>query len=114
MPTTTKEPFPPVVSYRNDLLERIRQSSDWGAGYLSAALQEGDDVFLVALKDVVDARGGVSTLAKNTGLHRVSLHRLLSGKGNPRLQNLSKILAALNIQLALAPKAPAKRRAKAS
>lgn len=51
--------------------------------YLEAAL-EGDDprVFLMALKDVAEAYGGLAKLAKTTGLNRENLYRMLSG-GQP-------------------------------
>jgi len=113
MRTTSKEKFSPAVSYRTDLLDRIRRSPNQGLAYLQAAWEDGYDVFLVALKDVVDARGGISRLARQTGLHRVSLHGALSKAGNPRLANLSKILDALGIRLTVARKGAPKRRKKA-
>lgn len=113
MRTIKRGSYSPSVPHRDWALDRIKRSPDHGLGYLQAAWEDGYATFLVALKDVVDARGGISTLARKTGLHRVSLHTMLSKAGNPRLENLSKILAALDIRLTLAPKAPAKRRAKA-
>jgi len=113
MRTTSKGRVSSTISYRDDLLERIRRSPDLGAGYLNAALAEAPKVFLIALKDVVDAQGGVSRLAKKTGMHRVSLHSLLSAKGNPRLDNLNRILDALNIRLTMAPKIESRKRKKA-
>ncbi|MFI5400085.1 MAG: DNA-binding protein [SAR324 cluster bacterium] len=95
------------------MVRRLRKDPKLGPGYLSGAWQEGPEAFLVALKDVVDAQGGVTRLAKKTGLHRVSLHTLLSAKGNPRLNNLSRILNALNVRLTLAPKAAPRRKKKA-
>jgi probable addiction module antidote protein len=77
-------------------------------------LEEAPDVFLIALKDVVDAQGGVTKLAKKTGMHRVSLHTLLSAKGNPRLDNLTRILAALGIRLTMTSVVERKRRKKVS
>jgi len=102
-----------TVSYREDMIAWLKQVPDGGLGYLTAAWEDSPDTFLIALKDVVDPRGGVTKLAKKTGLHRVSLHTMLSKAGNPRLDNLGKILAALNIRLTLAPIPPAKRCAKA-
>jgi probable addiction module antidote protein len=99
--------------YREYLLERLRKSSDGGAGYLSAALEEGAGAFLVAIRDVVDARLSVSRLASKTGLHRVSLHTALSKRGNPRMDSLERVLGALNLRLAVVP-VEKRRKAKAS
>jgi len=53
-------------------------------------------VFLLALKDVIDAREiTIVELAKETGLSRENIHRMLSMKGNPNWQNINKILSAL-------------------
>jgi probable addiction module antidote protein len=113
MRTTSNSTRKLTVSYRDELIKWIKLDPKKGAGYLNAAWEEGPDAFLVALKDVVDAKGGITKLAKKTGMHRVSLHGVLSKAGNPRLQNLSRILDALNMRFTLAPKTVAKRRAKA-
>jgi probable addiction module antidote protein len=91
-------------NYKEDLLERL-QDQEYAAAYLSAALADEDPkVFLVALKDVTDARGeGVAKLAKKTHLNRESLYRTLSERGNPRLNNLCLILEALGLHLSITP-----------
>ena len=73
------------------------------AGYLNAALKEGDkELFLLALRNVAEARlGGMSKLAEATGLNRESLYRMLSGKGNPELRSLDRLLHALGLKLAV-------------
>ena len=75
------------------------------AEYLNAALEDGEpEVFLLALRDVVDSRGGMSKLAASTSLNRENLYRMLSRKGNPELFSLSTILSAVGIRLAVEPK----------
>lgn len=71
------------------------------AGYLNAALEEGDkELFLIALRNVSKARlGGMSQLAEATGLNRESLYRMLSGKGNPELKSLDRLLHALGLKI---------------
>lgn len=88
--------------YKEDLLERL-QDQEYAAAYLNAALLDADPkVFLIALKDVTDARGeGVAELAKKTHLNRESLYRTLSERGNPRLNNLCLILEALGLHLSI-------------
>jgi probable addiction module antidote protein len=83
------------------------------AAYLTAAAEDEDPrVFLIALGDVIAARGGVSAIARKAGLNRGNLHRMLSGGGFPRLDNLARLLAAtgLRINLVPLPVSPAKKR----
>jgi probable addiction module antidote protein len=74
------------------------------AGYLTAALAEGEAAFLVAIKDVAEARGGITPLAQRTLLNREGLYDMLSDKGNPRLSSLSAIIDALDMQLQVIPR----------
>ena len=73
------------------------------AGYLNVALEDGDkELFLIALRNVAEARlGGMSKLAEATGLNRESLYRMLSGKGNPELKSLGKLLHALGLRISV-------------
>jgi probable addiction module antidote protein len=69
------------------------------AAYLNAALDDGSpEVFLLALRDVAEARG-MAKLAGETGLNRESLYRMLSGRGNPRLSSLASLLKSLRLEL---------------
>jgi probable addiction module antidote protein len=73
------------------------------ARYLDAALEEGDErVLLAALRDAAEAVGGMSELARRTGLSRESLYRALSERGNPRWSTLVAILRALGVRLSVA------------
>lgn len=91
-----------TASYRDDLIEELRTEPENAVGYLNAALEEGHEAFLVALRDVVDARIGMSGLADRADLNREALYRALSEEGNPRLITLEKVLGALGLQLAVA------------
>jgi probable addiction module antidote protein len=73
------------------------------ASYLNTAMEDGDkELFLLALRNVAEARlGGMSKLAEATGLNRESLYRMLSGKGNPELKSLDKLLHALGLKIAV-------------
>ncbi len=73
--------------------ERLKNDPDFAVEYLNASLEEGQEEFLLALKDVIDSiEGTVSEIAKQADLHRVTLHRILSEKGNPTLSNIGAIL----------------------
>jgi probable addiction module antidote protein len=63
---------------------------------------EYEETFLVALKDVVMAYGGVAKIAKASGLNRESLYKVLSRGGNPEVNTLRKILAALKMKIVFA------------
>ncbi len=88
--------------YKEGLLERLKDPQE-AAAYLDAALEDGDtEVFLLALRDVAEARlGGMTTLAQQTGLNRETLYRTLSEKGNPELASLDKLLHAVGLRLAV-------------
>lgn len=74
-------------------------------GYLNAALDDDDPrVFLLALRDVTEAHGGMSKIARTCKLNRESLYRMLSKKGNPSLESLSKLLSSMGFRLAVEKK----------
>lgn len=92
-------------SYQTELLEALKDPQE-AAHYLSAALEEGDrERFLLALRNVVEARGGMGRLAEGTRLNRESLYRMLSAKGNPELHSLEAVLQGLGLRLAIEPAA---------
>ena len=86
----------------DDLLMAMLKDKGRSASYLNAAIEDGDHRgFLVALRNVVQARGGVGQVARQSGLNRESLYRTLSEKGNPSLASLSLLLGAVGIRLTL-------------
>ena len=76
---------------------------DQAAKYLTACHEEGPDVFLQGLRDVVEAQGGMTRAARLAGLKRESLYRQLSPRGNPSLSSLNAVLTALGLKLCFAP-----------
>jgi probable addiction module antidote protein len=89
--------------WRESVQEAIRDPEE-AAAYLNAAAEQGDSrAFLIALKDVIDVHGGVSTLARKTRLNRGNLYRMLSGRGFPRLDNLSRVLEASGLAITIRP-----------
>lgn len=100
----------PTKSYRNELLKHLKDPRE-AAEYLNACLEDSEEIFLLGLRDVVEARGGVGGLSRTTELNRENLYRSLSRKGNPKLSSLSSILEAVGIQLQFAPMRKQKRAA---
>ena len=89
----------PSVSYKEGLLEDLKDPKE-AAAYLDAALEEGDsDTFLLALRDVAEVKGGMAKLAEQSNLNRESLYRMLSEKGNPQLSSLFSVLKSLGLKL---------------
>jgi len=72
------------------------------AAYLNEVLEEEDPkLLMLALRNVADARGGISALSEQTGLNRESLYKTLSGNRNPRIETINTILHALNLRLSV-------------
>lgn len=73
--------------------------------FLNAALEENDnETFLLALRSVAQAKGGVKKLAEITGLNRESLYKVMSAKGNPHYETMSNIINGLGYQFTIVPK----------
>lgn len=88
-------------SYHEDLIESLRDPREAEA-YLNAALEEEDpELFLLALRNVAEAQGGVAQLAEKAKLNRESLYKMLSERGNPELRSLDALLHALGFRLAV-------------
>jgi len=86
-----------------DLLHERLTDPEYASGYLSACAEEGQDVFLLGLRDVGEALGGMGQLAEDAALNRESLYRMLSQEGNPRLSSLLTVLSAFGMQLKCVP-----------
>ena len=88
-------------NYRDVLLESLTDPEE-AREYLNAALEdENPEVFLLALKDIVDANSSMTQLAQATGRNRESLYKTLSEKGNPQLNSIRSILSNLGFKLAI-------------
>jgi probable addiction module antidote protein len=95
--------------YRDELLRSLKDPEE-AAHYLNACLEDEDPrVFLLALRDVADAHGGMRALSGQTNLNRESLYRMLSKRGNPSLGSLAAVLQAIGLRLAVQA-GPEKRR----
>lgn len=94
-----------MTDYRETLLKDLENPKE-AAAYLNAALEQGEEeYFLVALRNVAEARGGLRRISGKARLNRQSLYRTLSKAGNPELKSLGNILDALGMKLAVEPKA---------
>ena len=83
--------------------ERVKRDPAFAKALLDEALTlflngEPDTARLV-LRDLVNATVGFERLANATGKPSKSLHRMLSRKGNPSMDNLAVIVSALRKRL---------------
>ena len=90
-----------LKNYKADLLKRLG-NPEYAADYLAQVLAAKDsEAFLIALKDVVEARGGVGNLAGQVGIKRPSLYKILSKHGNPTLETMQEILKPLGLRVSV-------------
>ena len=90
---------------RYDSAEYLKTPADI-AEYLIAAFEEaGDDAAYMAHVIGVAARahGGMTKLAKQTGISRAGLHKALSKDGNPSFDTIVKTMRALGVRLVPQP-----------
>jgi DNA-binding phage protein len=89
--------------FRETIAKRVRRDPD----FAKALLDEAATLFLngepqlarLILRDLVNATVGFEGLAIATAKPAKSLHRMLSEKGNPSMDNLAAILRALRERL---------------
>ncbi len=89
---------------RKELLLKSLQNKKEAQAYLQASLnayQQDDnkEALLLALRNLAQAQGGMTSIAKKANMNREALYRTLSSRGNPTLTNFGKILGALGFQL---------------
>lgn len=77
---------------------------DYAAGYLIACLEEGEAVFLLGVRDVVEVQGEIRVLASKASLNRENFYDMFSQKGNPRLSSLTLVLDELGLGVKFCPK----------
>jgi probable addiction module antidote protein len=91
---------PTTAKYEAGLKASLEDPEE-AAAYLNAALEENDqEVFLLALRDIAEARG-FSRVAQDASLNRENLYRMLSPAGNPQLSSLKTLLHSLGLRLAV-------------
>lgn len=88
----------------DDFLKKELQDTRVAAEYLNAACESGSlEEFLVALRNVAQAHGGLGELSTQTKLNRQSLYKMLSEDGNPTLGSLLPLLKAMGLSLTFSP-----------
>ena len=85
-----------IRDHKAAIIERLKTDEKYRKAYLNEALNEDEPVVVLSmLRDVVEATRGFTKLAKETGLARQSLYKVLSEKGNPEFGSVWKIVRIL-------------------
>jgi len=95
--------MPLTRDFKQTVVERVRRDP----AFATALLDEAATLFLngepqmarLILRDLVNATVGLEGLAAATAKPAKSLHRMLSEKGNPSMDNLAAILRAVREKL---------------
>jgi DNA-binding phage protein len=90
-----------------DFKEMVKERAARDPAFAKAMLDEAATLFLngephtarLILRDLVNASVGFETLAVETNKPSKSLHRMLSEKGNPSMDNLAAIFGAVRKRL---------------
>jgi len=90
-------------NFKQTVVERVKRDPK----FAKALLDEAATLFLsgepetarLILRDLVNATLGFELLAKETAKPSKSLHRMLSPKGNPSMDNLAAIFGAVRARL---------------
>lgn len=98
---------PTSVDYHDKLIESLKDH-DYAAAYLNVAIEEslkGDaesqQLFLIALRNVAEAQGNISGLARRAHIRRETIYRMLSGEGNPHFQSFTSLIQAMGFNIRL-------------
>ena len=85
-------------------LKKELKDPELAAEYLSAAVQDGQlQGFLIALKNIAEAHGGIGVLSRITNLNRQSMYKMFSDQGNPTVASLVTVLNAIGLDLSFRP-----------
>ena len=82
--------------YKKTIQDRINQDSDFAQHLLDEAisliLNDEPETARLVLRDLVNATIGFEKLSEKTQKNSKSLHRMLTAKGNPSMNNLTHII----------------------
>ena len=91
--------------YKDTINERVENDPLFTSALLDEAitlfLNGEPEVARLVLRDLVNATVGFEELAQEVDKPSKSLHRMLSARGNPTMDNLTKIIGILRNKLGL-------------
>ena len=91
--------------YRETVIERLKKDKKFTAAVFAEAISslvEGEKTTTLSiLRDLVHAHISFKVLAEETGFDEKGLHRMLSNRGNPTMENLSQLIHTIEKDLGL-------------
>lgn len=98
------------MALTRDFKETVKERAQRDPAFAKAMLDEAATAFLngephvarLILRDLVNASVGFEDLANQTNKPSKSLHRMLSEKGNPSMDNLAAIFGVVSKRLGVA------------
>ncbi|GLR09344.1 putative addiction module antidote protein [Mixta theicola] len=87
------------VLHDDAMVQLIKDDPAFAPVYLHQALIEidedgGYEAFMLALRHVIEATGGMTAIAERTGMSRESLYKSLSPRGNPSFKRIAAVASA--------------------
>lgn len=90
-------------SYKEELIDRLKDPEEASA-YLEACLEEALStneigIFLLAVRDVVEAQGGITEISSKMEVGRESLYKSLTENAKPRFSTIINTLKACGMHM---------------
>ncbi len=91
-----------AIDWQPELLKILKDPED-AIAYLNVAMADEDPtIFLIALKNVIEAQDlQIQEVAERSHLSRQNIYRILSEKGNPRLKSIKSLLNSVGFNLCI-------------
>lgn len=90
--------------FDHHLIDLLSKNEKFREGYLNEALNEADGkVSLLMFRNVAEALGGITRLAKHSGLNRQNLYKALSGKKDPAYSTVEGIVHGFGFRIKVEP-----------
>ena len=102
----SKQKLSQLRDFQTSFIEELAKSKNTQKLYLQTALEDYEKdkdlaAFLLALRTIAIAKGGISILAQKTKLNRQSIYKALSANGNPTFSTLDLILNSLGLSFVI-------------
>lgn len=94
-------------THREHLIKKLKDP-EYAAAYLNAILEESIEsdnmgLFQTAVRDIVEANGGMKEISSKMEVGRESFYRSLSNKGKARFSTLVNAIKACGLSLEFHP-----------
>ena len=96
----------PLIDFKDTSIATDLRDIEFASEYLEQALGESVQDFIIAIRNVADANGGIGELSKKSALGRESLYKSLSQEGtsSPYFATIHQVLDALGMEIVIQPK----------